>query len=222
MGRAMPACRPSRSPLRSRGLEHDLGGALRGPSDGRSSLGDVDARGNPAGDSGRDPIDPNPRGGLGPDACARRGARPRQLRDPRGAAREAESRRGELVLDMSELEFIDSTGIALLVATHRRLNGEGDGAGFRLVGSERTAVRRVMALTGLDAELPSGETAARCLRPEPAGPGCRPARERSPPRSRSRAAHPNAAGSRLSFDTAPRSAVSWPSSLAAFPAEPPS
>src|SRR6476659_10182051 len=56
----------------------------------------------------------------------------------------------ELVLDMSELEFIDSTGIALLVATHRRLNRNG-AVGFRLIGSESLAVQRVMALTGLDA-----------------------------------------------------------------------
>ena len=41
---------------------------------------------------------------------------------------------GDLVLDMSELEFIDSTGIALLVATHRRLNGDG-AVRFKLVGS---------------------------------------------------------------------------------------
>jgi len=62
----------------------------------------------------------------------------------------------ELVLDMSELEFIDSTGIALLVATHRRLNGNG-AVRFRLIGSESLAVQRVMALTGLESELPSGD-----------------------------------------------------------------
>jgi anti-sigma B factor antagonist len=60
---------------------------------------------------------------------------------------------GNLVLDMSELEFIDSTGIALLVATHRRLNGDG-AVKFKLVGSRSPSVRRVMALTGLDTELP--------------------------------------------------------------------
>jgi anti-anti-sigma factor len=69
------------------------------------------------------------------------------------AARLEEPVAGELVLDMSELEFIDSTGIALLVATHRRLNGNG-AVGFRLIGSDSLAVRRVMALTGLDAEMP--------------------------------------------------------------------
>jgi anti-anti-sigma factor len=60
---------------------------------------------------------------------------------------------GMIVLDMSELEFIDSTGIALIVAAHQRLNN-GDAPRFRLVGSEGEAVRRVMAVTGLDAGLP--------------------------------------------------------------------
>ena len=63
---------------------------------------------------------------------------------------------GELVLDLSELEFIDSTGIALLVAAHRRLNS-GESTRFRLIASESAAVQRVMALTGLDAELPFSE-----------------------------------------------------------------
>jgi len=68
------------------------------------------------------------------------------------AAQIEQERVGELVLDMSELEFIDSTGIALLVATHRRLN-DGE-VRFRLIASASPAVKRVMALTGLDAELP--------------------------------------------------------------------
>jgi anti-sigma B factor antagonist len=59
----------------------------------------------------------------------------------------------EVVLDMSQLEFIDSTGIALLVAAHHRRNRDGR-TGFRLVGSESAAVRRVMSVTGLDRKLP--------------------------------------------------------------------
>jgi len=76
---------------------------------------------------------------------------------PTLAAQLDEATAGVLILDMSELEFIDSTGIALLVATHHRLNGNGT-VGFRLIGSDNLAVRRVMALTGLEAELPSGES----------------------------------------------------------------
>ena len=69
------------------------------------------------------------------------------------AAQLEERTAGELILDMSELEFIDSTGIALLVATHRRLNGAGS-VRFSLIGSTSPGVHRVMALTGLEAELP--------------------------------------------------------------------
>jgi len=58
-----------------------------------------------------------------------------------------------ITVDMRELEFIDSTGIATLVAAHRRLNERG-GERVRLVRSRSNAVRRVMDLTGLDAELP--------------------------------------------------------------------
>ena len=58
---------------------------------------------------------------------------------------------GPLRIDLSQLEFIDSTGIALLVATHRQLAGSDR---LSLVPSRTSAVRRVMALTGLDTELP--------------------------------------------------------------------
>jgi anti-sigma B factor antagonist len=57
-----------------------------------------------------------------------------------------------ITLDLRELEFIDSTGIAVLVAAHRRLN---DGASrVRLVHSDAPAVRRVIRITGLERELP--------------------------------------------------------------------
>ncbi|HEX6752635.1 MAG TPA: STAS domain-containing protein [Solirubrobacterales bacterium] len=57
-----------------------------------------------------------------------------------------------IVLDMTELEFIDSTGISILVAMHQRLNSDGDR--FKLVRSEASAVNRVLALTGLDKSIP--------------------------------------------------------------------
>jgi anti-sigma B factor antagonist len=57
-----------------------------------------------------------------------------------------------ITVDLRELEFIDSTGIAVLVSAHRRLN---DGAErVRLVRSEALEVQRVMDVTGLDRELP--------------------------------------------------------------------
>jgi anti-sigma B factor antagonist len=57
-----------------------------------------------------------------------------------------------ITIDMRELEFIDSTGIAVLVAVHRRLNR--DREGVRLIRSQASGVRRVMEVTGLDRELP--------------------------------------------------------------------
>jgi anti-anti-sigma factor len=57
-----------------------------------------------------------------------------------------------IVVDMSELEFIDSTGIAVLVAAHRRLNAEAEL--MRFVRSRAIGVQRVMEVTGLERELP--------------------------------------------------------------------
>jgi len=59
----------------------------------------------------------------------------------------------EIVVDMTELEFIDSAGIAILVAAHHRLNA--DGGRFKLVRSQATAVCRILALTGLTSRSPS-------------------------------------------------------------------
>lgn len=56
-----------------------------------------------------------------------------------------------ITVDMRELEFIDSTGIAVLVSAHHRLaNRDGQ---IRLIRSRSSAVRRVMEVTGLDREL---------------------------------------------------------------------
>jgi anti-anti-sigma factor len=56
-----------------------------------------------------------------------------------------------VVIDMSELEFIDSTGIALLVAALGRNGGEDR---VRFVPSTAPAVTRVLELTGLSERLP--------------------------------------------------------------------
>lgn len=58
---------------------------------------------------------------------------------------------GAVVVDMSALTFIDSTGIALLVAAL----GHDDAAGrLGFVPSPAPAVTRVLALTGVDVRLP--------------------------------------------------------------------
>ncbi len=58
-----------------------------------------------------------------------------------------------ITIDLRELEFIDSTGIAVLVAAHRRANAEGENR-LRFIRSQATGVQRVMDVTGLEKELP--------------------------------------------------------------------
>jgi anti-anti-sigma factor len=64
----------------------------------------------------------------------------------------AERDAAKITIDLRELRFIDSTGIAVLVAAHRRLDGDDDR--LRLIRSDADGVRRVLELTGLDRELP--------------------------------------------------------------------
>jgi anti-anti-sigma factor len=59
----------------------------------------------------------------------------------------------QVVVDMRELEFIDSTGIALLVAAL----GHDGGAELRFVPSSSPTVNRVLELTGLAERLPLAE-----------------------------------------------------------------
>jgi len=59
----------------------------------------------------------------------------------------------DVIVDMRELEFIDSTGIALLVAS---LSGDGKSQ-IRFVPSASPAVTRVLELTGLAERLPLAE-----------------------------------------------------------------
>lgn len=58
-----------------------------------------------------------------------------------------------ITIDMRELEFIDSTGIAILVAAYRRAKAEGENR-VRFIRSQATGVQRVMDVTGLEKELP--------------------------------------------------------------------
>ncbi|HWC48228.1 MAG TPA: STAS domain-containing protein [Solirubrobacterales bacterium] len=51
----------------------------------------------------------------------------------------------DVVVDLSKLEFLDSTGVAVLVATIR----EG-GERLSFLSSEHDAVRRLLSLTGLE------------------------------------------------------------------------
>jgi anti-sigma B factor antagonist len=60
-----------------------------------------------------------------------------------------------IVVDMEELTFIDSTGLALLVAALGRSQGNGR---LRFVPSQAEAVARVLRLTGIEERLPLVES----------------------------------------------------------------
>ena len=78
----------------------------------------------------------------------------RELEGPLSAAK------SPLLIDLSACEFIDSTGIALIVRSWRTLDGE-----FALCGVEHQ-VKRVLSVTGLEAipTHPSREQALERLR----------------------------------------------------------
>jgi anti-sigma B factor antagonist len=56
-----------------------------------------------------------------------------------------------VLIDLSECEFIDSTGIALIVRAWQRLDRDaGDGSGRVVICSDNEQVRRVLEITGLE------------------------------------------------------------------------
>jgi anti-sigma B factor antagonist len=57
-----------------------------------------------------------------------------------------------VAIDLSGCEFIDSTGIALIVRAWQALDGE-DGPGFALCGLD-DQVRRLLRITGLESSIP--------------------------------------------------------------------
>ncbi|MFL5897937.1 MAG: STAS domain-containing protein [Solirubrobacterales bacterium] len=60
---------------------------------------------------------------------------------------------GSVLIDLSRCEFIDSTGIALIVRAWQRLNGDGDGRDL-VICSQNDQVRRVLEITGLELSIP--------------------------------------------------------------------
>jgi anti-anti-sigma factor len=67
---------------------------------------------------------------------------------------EFEAGAGEtIVLDLEQLDFIDSSGIAMLLNAHLRLDTAAPGR-LRIVPSRAGSVLRMFRLTGLDERLP--------------------------------------------------------------------
>ena len=59
---------------------------------------------------------------------------------------------GSVLIDLAECEFIDSTGIALIVRTWQRLdrNADGEGNGRVVICGCNEQVHRVLEITGLE------------------------------------------------------------------------
>jgi anti-anti-sigma factor len=65
-----------------------------------------------------------------------------------------------VLIDLSDCEFIDSTGIALIVRAWQRLDraADGDGNGRVVICSDNDQVRRVLEITGLELSIPIHST----------------------------------------------------------------
>lgn len=79
--------------------------------------------------------------------------------------REAVPDGDEVVIDLAKLEFIDSTGLAMLVVAMR----EG-GERLSFLPSEHASVRRLLSLTGLDERMNLAPTAKAPAAREDVGP----------------------------------------------------
>jgi anti-sigma B factor antagonist len=64
-----------------------------------------------------------------------------------------DSGEGSVLIDLSQCEFIDSTGIALIVRAWQRLERGGNGRGL-VICSQKDQVRRVLEITGLELSIP--------------------------------------------------------------------
>jgi anti-anti-sigma factor len=60
---------------------------------------------------------------------------------------------GSVLIDLSQCEFIDSTGIALIVRAWQRLSSGANGRAL-VICSQNDQVRRVLEITGLELSIP--------------------------------------------------------------------
>lgn len=74
--------------------------------------------------------------------------------DLEGPLEEAlEKDEGSVLIDLSDCEFIDSTGIALIVRAWQRLDSGENGRAL-VICSHNEQVRRVLEITGLELSIP--------------------------------------------------------------------
>ena len=74
-----------------------------------------------------------------------------ELEGPLNQALEGDE--GSMLIDLSQCEFIDSTGIALIVRAWQRLDSGKNGRALVLC-SQNDQVRRVLEITGLELSIP--------------------------------------------------------------------
>jgi anti-anti-sigma factor len=82
-----------------------------------------------------------------------------------------ESGEGSVLIDLAQCEFIDSTGIALIVRAWQRLDN-GDSERALVLCSQNDQVRRVLEITGLELSIPvhlTRDEAIAALNASPAG-----------------------------------------------------
>ena len=60
---------------------------------------------------------------------------------------------GSVLIDLTRCEFIDSTGIALIVRAWQRLQSGGNGRAL-VICTQNDQVRRVLEITGLELSIP--------------------------------------------------------------------
>jgi anti-anti-sigma factor len=68
-----------------------------------------------------------------------------------------DSGKGSVLIDLSRCEFIDSTGIALIVRAWQRLDS-GENGRLLVLCSQNDQVRRVLEITGLELSIPVHQT----------------------------------------------------------------
>jgi anti-sigma B factor antagonist len=68
----------------------------------------------------------------------------------------AESGEASFLIDLSDCEFIDSTGIALIVRAWQRVDREagGDGEGRLVICCSNDQVERLLKITGVESSIP--------------------------------------------------------------------
>jgi anti-anti-sigma factor len=86
-----------------------------------------------------------------------------------GAIANGESEDAAILIDLSQCEFIDSTGIALIVRAWQRVDSEagGDGDGRLVLCCSNDQVQRLLKITGVESSIsmhPDREAALSALR----------------------------------------------------------